>query len=405
MIEKQPGATRTVSYVAVPAEGGTFEVDGVSTANQSVELGNEPKTVVAKPNPGFEFARWDDGSTNPAFTSSAYIYEDATVKGYFRRAGEVTLSYVALPAEGRHFSIGGQTNSQQTIAKNSNAQPVRAVPAENYRFVRWLDNGSTTPERTMAAVLSDTVLTAEFARLYRHEVIVRVTDGTNPLPGATVTVDSTTVQTDSEGVARFQSLTEGKHPYTVLLSGFATASGVLEVTPTTLQEEVVLSRLSAVTLLVSCQGEAIPGATITLGNQQYSTDAEGKLTLYLANGTYHFTVAKQGYAEATVDVEVKGQPVSKQVELVKISPNAVVSSALNEVVPCPNPFSPVLTLTNARGVRTIRVLNALGQTIITRTHAGGTTVTIPTADFPSGCYYLHLEDAQGNSRTLVVVKQ
>lgn len=111
MIEKQPGATRTVSYVAVPAEGGTFEVDGVSTANQSVELGNEPKTVVAKPNPGFEFARWDDGSTNPAFTSSAYIYEDATVKGYFRRAGEVTLSYVALPAEGGHFSIGGQTNS------------------------------------------------------------------------------------------------------------------------------------------------------------------------------------------------------------------------------------------------------------------------------------------------------
>ena len=102
---------------------------------------------------------------------------------------------------------------------------------------------------------------------------------------------------------------------------------------------------------------------------------------------------------------MKGQPVSKQVELVKISPNAVVSSALNEVVPCPNPFSPVLTLTNARGVRTIRVLNALGQTIITRTHAGGTTVTIPTADFPSGCYYLHLEDAQGNSRTLVVVKQ
>ena len=206
-------------------------------------------------------------------------------------------------------------------------------------------------------------------------------------------MDSTTVQTDSEGVARFQSLTEGKHPYTVLLSGFATASGVLEVTPTTLQEEVVLSRLSAVTLLVSCQGEAIPGATITLGNQQYSTDAEGKLTLYLANGTYHFTVAKQGYADATGDLEVKGQPVNKQVELVKISPNAVVSNALNAVVPCPNPFSTVLSLTNARGVRTIRVLNALGQTIITRTHAGGTTVTIPTAGFPSGCYYLHLEDA------------
>ena len=257
----------------------------------------------------------------------------------------------------------------------------------------------------MAAVLSDTVLTAEFARLYRHEVIVRVTDGTNPLPGATVTVDSTTVQTDSEGMARFQSLTEGKHPYTVLLSGFAAASGELEVTATTQQVEVILSRLSAVTLLVSCQGEAIPDATITLGNQQYSTDAEGKLTIYLANGTYHFTVAKQGYAEATADLEVKGQPVNKQVELVKISPNAVVSNALNAVVPCPNPFSTVLSLTNARGVRTIRVLNALGQTIITRTHSGGTTITIPTADFPSGCYYLLLEDSQGNSRTLVVVKQ
>ena len=94
----------------------------------------------------------------------------------------------------------------------------------------------------------------------------------------------------------------------------------------------------------------------------------------------------------------------KQVELVKNSPNAVVSSELNAVVPSPNPFSSMLTLTNARGVRAVRVLNALGQTVLTRTHSGGTTVTIPTADFPSGCYYLHLEDAQGNARTLLVVK-
>lgn len=392
VVEKQPGAARTVTYVAVPAEGGTFEVDGLPATSQSVELGNEPKTVVAKPNPGFEFVRWDDSSTNPAFTSSAYIYEDATVQGYFRRAGEVTISYVALPAEGGHFSIGGQSASQQTIAKNTDAQPVRAVPAENYQFVRWLDNGSTTLERAMTAVPRDTVLTAEFVRQYRYGVVVKVTDGVFPLQGATVTVDSTTVQTDSVGMAQFQNLTEGKHPYTVVLSGFTPFSGTLEVTPTIRQENVVLSRLSAVTLLVSCQGEVVPDATVTLGTQKSNTDAEGKITFHLANGTYHFTVAKKGYAVATGDVEVKGQPVYKQVELVKNSPNAVGSSELNEVVPCPNPFSTVLTLTNARGVRTIRVLNALGQTII-RTHAGGTTVTIPTADFPSGCYYLHLEDA------------
>ncbi len=56
-------------------------------------------------------------------------------------------------------------------------------------------------------------------------------------------------------------------------------------------------------------------------------------------------------------------------------------------------------------LRSLRVVNALGQTVLTRTHDGAETMVVATDTLPAGLYLLHLTDTAGAIRTLRFAKQ
>jgi len=56
-------------------------------------------------------------------------------------------------------------------------------------------------------------------------------------------------------------------------------------------------------------------------------------------------------------------------------------------------------------LRLLRVVNALGQTVLTRTHDGAETMVVATDTLPAGLYQLHLTDTAGAIRTLRFAKQ
>ena len=56
-------------------------------------------------------------------------------------------------------------------------------------------------------------------------------------------------------------------------------------------------------------------------------------------------------------------------------------------------------------LRSLRVVNALGQTVLTRTHDGAETMAVTTSAIPAGVYLLHLTDTAGGIRTLRFVKR
>ncbi|MFC2480532.1 MAG: T9SS type A sorting domain-containing protein [Bacteroides sp.] len=51
------------------------------------------------------------------------------------------------------------------------------------------------------------------------------------------------------------------------------------------------------------------------------------------------------------------------------------------------------------------MVNALGQTVLTRSHDGAETMAVATDTLPAGLYLLHLTDTAGGTRTLRFAKR
>lgn len=147
------------------------------------------------------------------------------------------------------------------------------------------------------------------------------------------------------------------------------------------------------------------GVAITINGEKINSDAEGVATVELPNGTYPYTAHKVGYSDVHGSLTVADSAVAEQITLIKQNPNAVVSALLTAVVANPNPCHDMLHLQNIKALRTLRMVNTLGQVLRSQTHNGGEELLLPVGDLPAGVYLLHLTDTQGGVLTVRVVKQ
>jgi len=138
----------TLTYRA--AENGS--INGEST--QQVDHGGSAAMVTAVPMEGYHFERWSDGLTTAQRTDSG-VTGPLEEKASFA-INQYTLNYTS----GNNGTIDGA--SSQTIIHGNNANPVTAVPAEHYHFVRWSD-GVSTAQRTDRGVTAKLGVTAVFA--------------------------------------------------------------------------------------------------------------------------------------------------------------------------------------------------------------------------------------------------
>ena len=141
-----------------------------------------------------------------------------------------------------------------------------------------------------------------------YTVTFSVTDGTNPVQGATVDVNDTQLTTDVSGEATI-NLLNGDYPYTVMADGFVSATGTITVNGSDITEDVVLEQAYDVTFNVDMSevaAEEFDPATddvylsgIMFGWPEPGTDPNLKMTdadddmIYtidtaLAAGTYQY---------------------------------------------------------------------------------------------------------------------
>ena len=99
--------------------------------------------------------------------------------------------------------------------------------------------------------------------------------------------------------------------------------------------------------------------------------------------------------------EDRSIPVTLAMEVV----DAGESSLLAGVVVYPNPCDAELHLQNVAALRSLAVVNALGQAVLTRTHDGAETVVVSTGMLPAGLYLLRLTDTEGGVHTLRFAKR
>ena len=143
--------TYTISADVDPVGAGTVSGGGKYTAGTSV-------TLTATNNPGYRFVGWVEGeqtvSTDTTYTFTAN--SDHTLTAKFEQVYTVTVSSTA----------GGTATGGGTYAKGDTVTLI-ATPNSGYRFVGWLENGTTVSTNTNYTFVanSDRSLTAQFDRI------------------------------------------------------------------------------------------------------------------------------------------------------------------------------------------------------------------------------------------------
>lgn len=144
------GPIYTVSAEVVPAEGGAVANAGLYPAGASAPL-------LATPGPGYAFLHWTEGGSIVS-TAANYTFTvtgNRTLNANFAAGAVITTTSAPL--------TGGTTNGGGTYLLGRSLT-VEAVPAGNYRFVRWSEGGQTvsTDAFYTFTVSGDRDLTAEF---------------------------------------------------------------------------------------------------------------------------------------------------------------------------------------------------------------------------------------------------
>lgn len=157
-----------------------------------------------------------------------------------------------------------------------------------------------------------------------HEVTftIIVLDGGAPVTGAKVDIAGTTLTTDAEGKASI-NLVNGTYEYTVTKIGYDSVDGSVTVVNAPVVETVELSdTFYKVTFTVRGEdSKPISGAKVAIGATTKATDTDGKAEFNLINGSYNYTVTKEGYLDYTRPLTVNNADV--EIDVTLIDENAV----------------------------------------------------------------------------------
>lgn len=156
----------------------------------------------------------------------------------------------------------------------------------------------------------------------KRDITVNVTDGTDPILGATVTIGTVSETTDASGDAEFTEVPEGTYSVTIAKEGYQEKTASITVDETHTSFDVELVAIDTITITVTDSEDtpaAIEGATVTIGTVEKTTNANGECTFPdMPYDDYEATVAATGYTTKT-DVEIQFRSNHKSFTIALVS--------------------------------------------------------------------------------------
>lgn len=301
-----------------PAEGATIKIEGqpgVLNVN-----GSGQATIKLK-------------SGNYSYTVQKKGYDDLT--GSFNVEGQDTFIQRTLVL--KHYNV------VITVLDSDNSSPVQGAavninsssyPTNDRGQVNVSLQNGTYPYTVTKSGYYDgsssvTVLDSDNSsvislkpRLYN--VIMTVKNPLKePIKGATVEINATSYQTQSNGQVSLQ-LKNGTYPFTVVANGMDDYLGELEVVSADIPSFPVNMEYKKYDIVFTVQtdeGVAIENANIHINEKDYQTSQGGLVTVRLSDGQYPYTVTKEGYVQTQGNVEVSGSNKNVLAQLTPISYN------------------------------------------------------------------------------------
>ena len=153
-------------------------------------------------------------------------------------------------------------------------------------------------------------------------IAVNVTDGTNAISGATVSLTETiTGTTDENGDVSFEDVEFGDYTLTVEKTGYADYTDSLTVTGDA-EVNVTLTEVGDLTITVDDGADpavAIEGASVVIGETTKTTNASGEVEFNgLPYEDVSVTISADGYTTATETLQFRSNHKSFTVSLTSV---------------------------------------------------------------------------------------
>lgn len=216
-----------------------------------------------------------------------------------------------------------------------------------------------------------------------------VDDGTDVLEGASISINDEMYMTDASGEAEIY-LGLAEYPYMVSLAGYEQFEGTLDVTGIGLTENVTLTEATetyAVNFTVLDGVDPVEGAAVTIaGYGEVMTDVDGLASFAdVANGTYNYTITKDGYYDKEGTVTVEGAAVDMDVNITLVG---ISDANANDFNIYPNPSNGTFYL-EVDGKSSVTIMNAAGKVV--KTMVVNSTQQI-NLDAASGVYFVRVKE-------------
>ncbi len=231
---------------AAVLDGGTVTASfwNTETSGLSESDGGEGKTT-------------DEMKESSIYTNAGWDFENiwgisaAENNGYPTFSVKHTLT-ITIVGNGI-VKVNDEEYTNEISVDEGSTLTLEAIASEGWIFNGWSGDVSETGTATTTITMNeDKTVYVTFVEESpaEYSVTFTVTDGTNPIQGASIVINSQTATTNASGEASIK-LANGSYAYTITLNQYETYNGTVEVNGNDVAENVLLVHVSAQELTLS----------------------------------------------------------------------------------------------------------------------------------------------------------
>ena len=143
---------------------------------------------------------------------------------------------------------------------------------------------------------------------------------------------------------------------------------------------------------------AVEGAKVSIdGSSELTTNSNGKATIDTSNGSYDYTVSKDGYNDKSGSFKVAGEALTENVTLSESATNINLAEAGNIEI-YPNPASDYIMIESAREIENIKIFNLLGE-IVSVENTVTEKIRMNIDGLQQGVYMMKIKFSNGETGT------
>ncbi|BBB90376.1 carboxypeptidase regulatory-like domain-containing protein [Methylomusa anaerophila] len=410
-------AAVTVTDGSGPLSGATVSVTVNGTARTATTNGSGLAVFSDLPPGTYAFSASKSGYTGNTATILT-IGVSASVSGTIALTiqpgnADITVTDGTNPLSGATVSVTVNGTAQTASTNSAGVASFTNIPTGTYAFTAAMAGYTSNTAANVAITNGATASAAISLTRQTGNASITVTDGTNPLSGATVsvTVNGTaqTASTNSAGVASFTNIPTGTYAFTAAMAGYAsnTAANVAITNGATATAAISLTRQTGnASITVTDGANPLSGATVSVtvnGSVQTATTNGSGVASFanIPSGTYTFTASKSEYNDNTVSVTItSGGTAAAAVALARQTGNVNIT-----VTDGANPLSSVTVSVTVNGSLQTATTNGSGVANFSNIPTGTYTFTASKSGYNSNTASVAVASGSPAAATVALTRQ